>query len=98
MPMLVPSALRKKAEDLFYQQAREKFCDKQIAGWRWKSYLRKIDEHQAYNDATTATLDLLKPHYKKACLTAFQKSDQRTDANCNQPSNVLRYASKGSVI
>ena len=61
MPVLVPTALRKKAEELLYQQAREELHDKQIAGWKWQSFLRKIDEHQAYNDFTEATLDILKP-------------------------------------
>ena len=99
MLALVPIALRKKAEDLLYQQAREEFHDKQIAGWKWQSsFLRKIDERQAYNDYTKATLDILRPKYKKAFLTAIQKSDQCTGATCNQSSNVLRYVSKGSTI
>ena len=94
MPVLVPTALRKKAEDLLYQQAREEFHDKQIAGMKRQSFLRKIDEHQAYNDFPKATLDILKPHYKKAFLTAIQNSDQCTVATRNQSSNVLRYVSK----
>ena len=98
MPVLVPPSIRKKAEDLLYQQAREEFYDKQIAGWKWQSYLRKIEEHQAFNDYTTATLDILKPFYKKVFLTATQKSDQCTVASCNSSSSVLRYVSKGSII
>ena len=98
MPAMVPTSMRKKAEDLLYQQAREEFYDKQIAGWKWQSYLRKIDEHQAFNDYTKATLDILKPHYKKAFLTVIQKSDQCTEAVCHSSSSVLRYVSTSSII
>ena len=74
MPIMVPLSIRKKAEDLLYQQAKEEFCDKQIAGWKWQFYLRKVDENQAFNDYTGATLEILKPHYKKDFLRAIQDS------------------------